>query len=110
MQKTLNMAAGTGYVLDLGGDVTYLELTTRADCWVKPAWAETIPTVVPTAAVIPGAGQISDYLHLATAGDSQDWDAGTGGSNSSGAPTLKFNHVLVWSVVGAGGELSAAGV
>lgn len=110
MQKTLNMAAGTGYVLDLGGDVTYLELTAKADCWVKPAWAETIPTDVPTAAVIPGAGATSDYLHLATSGDSQDWDAGKGGSNSSSAPTTKFNHVLVWSVVGAGGELLAAGV
>lgn len=110
MQKTLNMAAGTGYVLDLGETVTYLELTAKADCWVKPAYAETIPTTLPTAAVIPGAGATGDYLHLATSGDSQDWDAGKGGSNSSGAPTTKFNHVLVWSVVGAGGELLAAGV
>lgn len=110
MQKTLQMAAGTGYVLDLGETVTYLELTTRADCWVKPAYAETIPTELPTVAVIPGAGATSDYVHLATAGDSQDWDAGKGGSNSSSAPTTKYNHVLVWSVAGAGGELTAAGV
>lgn len=110
MQKTLKMVAATGYVLDLGETVTYLELTTRADCWVRPAYADEIPTTLPTVAVIPGAGLTSDYIHLGTAGDSQDWDAGKGGSNSSGAPTLKFNHVLVWSVAGAGGELSAAGV
>lgn len=72
-QKTLNAAANTGYTVVLDGTNSipagFSSVTIRStgSVYVKTfAFTNSfVAQAVPTAAVIPGAGQTSDYYHMA---------------------------------------------
>lgn len=69
VQKTLNMANGTGYVVTLSPGVAFSSVQLRAGvaCYVKAvAYSAIAPApTAPVATPAPGAGNVADYYHMA---------------------------------------------
>lgn len=108
MQKTFKGAAGQGYVIDLGETVNSISILNRVECAVKPAYADTLPTDVPTSAAIPSvAGTSTDYTHMVAAGEELELKA-TEQLSRTAESQIRFNHVLAYFV--ADGNLSISGV
>lgn len=106
IQKTLNMANATGYVVTLNTNKAYASVQIRSGvaCYLKSvdfnssAAAPTAPVATPA----PGAGNIADYYHMAagetiriglesTLGAMQP----TGEVNKSATDAIQY--LVVWS-------------
>ena len=103
VQKTLSMQATTGYSVALGQQCGFVNLLAKADCWVKVVSSlNGDSTTAPVATPAPAAGAVSDWIHLATSGETLTYDYSKGFNQAPvGFPKDRATHVLVWAV-GAG--------
>lgn len=108
VQKTLLMAVGAGYRVDLGQDCGAVTVTCKADCYVKVVGGDTAsPPTAPVATPAPAAGAVAEYIHLATSGDKQTVGADQDGRGFVPALQEQLRYVLVWAV--AAGDLLIVG-
>ena len=92
-QKTLNMAAGNGYVVALGGANT-ASVIARAACYVQISDAVATPTA-PTATPAPSAGLQASYIDM-QAGEVQTF--GSDDDSQGSQPGDFINYLVIWAV------------
>lgn len=109
VQKTLSMAAGAGYSLALGQECGFVNILTKADCWIKVVSSVNgESTTAPVATPAPGAGASATWIHLAASGETFTYDYSKGFNQSpTGFAGDRATTVLVWAI--AAGDLIVNG-
>ena len=107
VQKTLQGGAGAGYTLNLGQSCGRATVLPEVECYVRfDPPASTAPTA-PAASPAPGgAGQNTDYIHLA-AGERYEIGADVSGKGLVTGSQDPVQYMRIWTV--AAGLVRVAG-
>lgn len=103
VQRTLNMEAATGYVVDLTPGCTTVSVLARGACYVKTSSALTAPSA-PTATPAPAASAEAGYLDLQL-NEVQVFGVDTDSAHDAGSDQIQY--LVVWAV--AAGNLVISG-
>lgn len=96
-QKTLNMAAGAGYLIDLGGGVGTMSILARAECFIRVSGPTSSAPSAPTATPDPASGAQASWLHVLA---SEEVTLGVDPSYWNGAQVAQdtMQYIEVWAV------------
>lgn len=92
---TINMAAGTGYVVPVSAPTNKVTISAHGECYVRAVGGGAF--AVPTAAVVPAPGATSLYAHMLF-GEVSDFGIPTQNVGIPNSSSDLIQNVLVWCI------------